>query len=206
MIRVAVLVSGGGTNLQALIGAKNAGALPHAQLALVLASRPGIGALERAQAAGIPHLVRSPAACADSGEYDRLLLQTLKSHNIQVVVLAGFMTILGPQVLAAYPDRILNVHPSLIPAFCGEGFYGLRVHKAVLESGAQTTGATVHLVNCVVDGGHILMQKEVPVLPGDTPKTLQRRVMEQAEWQLLPAALEMVCAQLAQTQEESLCK
>lgn len=206
MIRAAVLVSGGGTNLQAIIDAKNAELLPSVQLALVLASRPNIGALDRALAANIPNLVCNPNACGSPEEYDELLLETLRKHSIEVVVLAGFMTILGPCVLNAYPGRILNVHPSLIPAFCGEGFYGLRVHKAVLASGTQTTGATVHLVNNVVDGGRILMQKEVPVMPGDTPETLQRRVMEQAEWQLLPAALERVCAQLAQTQEESLCK
>lgn len=206
MIRAAVLVSGGGTNLQAIIDAKNAELLPSVQLALVLASRLNIGALDRALAANIPHLVCNPNACGSPEEYDELLLETLKKHSIEVVVLAGFMTILGPCVLNAYPGRILNVHPSLIPAFCGEGFYGLRVHKAVLASGTQTTGATVHLVNNVVDGGRILMQKEVPVMPGDTPETLQRRVMEQAEWKLLPVALEMVCAQLASNKEGPLCK
>ena len=198
MLRVAVLVSGGGTNLQALIDAAAAGKMPHAALSLVVASRGGIFALERAEKAGIPTKVLQRSTFETPALYDEALLQALRAYEIEVVVLAGFLSILGKAVVEAFPERILNVHPSLIPSFCGSGFYGLRVHEAALEKGVKVTGATVHLVNEITDGGRILLQKAVEVRPDDTPETLQRRVMEQAEWKLLPEALEMVCAGLTQ--------
>lgn len=194
MVKVAVLVSGGGTNLQAILDAAAAGALPHAQIALVVSSRPGVAALGRAAKADVPAQVVCRKEYPDSASFDAALLEVLRAHDIRVVVLAGFLSILGPAVVAAYPGRILNVHPSLIPSFCGAGMYGLRVHEAALAKGVRVTGATVHFVNEVPDGGEILLQKAVEVLPGDTPETLQRRVMEQAEWQLLPRAVELVCA------------
>lgn len=202
MVKVAVLVSGGGTNLQAIIDAKAAGKLPSVSLSLVISSKPGVKALERAQAAGIPTAVVSRAQYPTSQAFDQALLQTLEAYGIQFVTLAGFLSILGPKVLGAYQDRIINVHPSLIPSFCGDGFYGLRVHQAALERGVKVTGATVHLVNEITDGGRILLQKAVPVEEGDTPKTLQKRVMEQAEWLLLPQALELCCKELSQTIKE----
>ena len=193
MLKVAVLVSGGGTNLQAILDAQAAGAIPHGQVSLVVASKPGVYALERAAKAGVKSTVVSRRDYPSAEAFDAALLHTLQSHGIQLVVLAGFLSILGPSVIAAYPDRIVNVHPSLIPSFCGEGFYGLRVHEAALAKGVKVTGATVHLVNEVCDGGRILLQKAVDVEPGDTPEILQKRVMEQAEWKLLPAAVEMLC-------------
>lgn len=202
MVKVAVLVSGGGTNLQAIIDAKAAGKLPSVSLSLVISSKPGVKALERAQAAGIPTAVVSRAQYPTSQAFDQALLQTLEAYGIQFVTLAGFLSILGPKVLEAYRDRIINVHPSLIPSFCGDGFYGLRVHQAALERGVKVTGATVHLVNEITDGGRILLQKAVPVEEGDTPETLQKRVMEQAEWLLLPQALELCCKELSQTIKE----
>jgi phosphoribosylglycinamide formyltransferase, formyltetrahydrofolate-dependent len=194
--QVAVLVSGGGTNLQALIDAKQRGEIPHAELRLVVASKPGIFALERASKAGIPAAVirKSDYTCFE--EFDAALLDTLRQNDIDVVVLAGYLTIIGSKVLSSYPERIINVHPSLIPAFCGDGWYGMRPHREVLARGVKVTGATVHLVNEVVDGGRILAQKAVEILEDDTPETLQKRVMEQAEWQLLPAAVETVCREL----------
>ena len=193
MLKVAVLVSGGGTNLQAILDAQAAGAIPHGQVSLVVASKPGVYALERAAKAGVESAVVSRRDYPSAEAFDAALLDTLQSHGIQLVVLAGFLSILGPSVIAAYPDRIVNVHPSLIPSFCGEGFYGLRVHEAALAKGVKVTGATVHLVNEVCDGGRILLQKAVDVEPGDTPEILQKRVMEQAEWKLRPAAVEMLC-------------
>ena len=193
MLKVAVLVSGGGTNLQAILDAQAAGAIPHGQVSLVVASKPGVYALERAAKAGVESAVVSRRDYPSAEAFDAALLHTLQSRGIQLVVLAGFLSILGPSVIAAYPDRIVNVHPSLIPSFCGEGFYGLRVHEAALAKGVKVTGATVHLVNEVCDGGRILLQKAVDVEPGDTPEILQKRVMEQAEWKLLPAAVEMLC-------------
>ena len=196
MVKVAVLVSGGGTNLQAIIDAKAAGKLPSVSLSLVISSKPGVKALERAEAAGIPTAVVSRAQYPTSQAFDQALLQTLEAYGIQFVTLAGFLSILGPKVLEAYRDRIINVHPSLIPSFCGDGFYGLRVHQAALERGVKVTGATVHLVNEVTDGGPILLQKAVEVLPNDTPESLQKRVMEQAEWVLLPQAVSMLCQKI----------
>lgn len=196
MLNVAVLVSGGGTNLQAILDAKAAGGLAHARIALVLASKPGVYALTRARRAGVPAAVVSRKDYAAPGDYDTALLEVLRAHNIDVVVLAGFLSILGKAVIEAYPDRILNVHPSLIPSFCGAGYYGLRVHEAALAKGVKVTGATVHLVNEIPDGGRILLQKAVEVLPDDTPERLQKRVMTEAEWILLPRALDELTAEL----------
>ena len=196
MVRVAVLVSGGGTNLQAIIDAKAAGKIPSAELALVLASNEKAYALTRAANAGIPSEVLRKAKGEDVTLYGERLLQVLRRHNIDMVVLAGFLTILPENVIRAYDHRILNVHPSLIPSFCGDGFYGLRVHEAALAKGVKVTGATIHFVNEITDGGDIIAQKAVEVLPDDTPETLQRRVMEQAEWVLLPQAVETVAKAL----------
>ncbi|MCL2009522.1 MAG: phosphoribosylglycinamide formyltransferase [Synergistaceae bacterium] len=193
MIRIAVLCSGGGTNLQALIDAWRSGTFVNGEIALVLASRPQIFALERAAANDIPAVIVNRKDYPNPDEYDEAMLTQLKSHNIDLVVMAGFLSILGSKVLAAYEDRIINVHPSLIPSFCGKGFYGLRVHKAALDCGVKVTGATVHMVNHVVDGGRILLQKAVKVLPDDTPESLQQRVMEEAEWEILPEAVAMFC-------------
>ncbi len=191
---IAVLVSGGGTNLQALIDAEQAGGLGGGKIALVLASKPEVYALTRAKQAGIPTRVVSRREYPDADAFSDALLETLADFNIDLVVLAGFLYVLPPRFIRKYERRILNVHPSLIPSFCGDGFYGLRVHKAALDYGVKVTGATVHFVNEVTDGGQILLQKAVDVLPDDTPETLQRRVMEQAEWQLLPQAVRMLCS------------
>ena len=192
MVRVAVLVSGGGTTLQAIIDAKNAGKIPSAELALVLASNDKAYALERAAKAGIPSEVLRKAKGEEPSLYGERLLEVLRKHSIDLVVLAGFLTILPENVIRAYDHRILNVHPSLIPSFCGDGFYGLRVHEAALEKGVKVTGATIHFVNEITDGGDIIAQKAVEVLPDDTPETLQKRVMVEAEWVLLPQAVETV--------------
>ena len=193
-VNVAVLVSGGGTNLQALIDASARGELPSAQLCLVVSNNPDAYALERAKAAGI-----DTAVCVRKGrsqaEFEAELAAILEEKDIELIVLAGFMAILSADFVSRYPERILNVHPSLIPSFCGEGFYGLRVHRAALDYGVKVTGATVHFVNEVPDGGRIIFQKAVDILDGDTPETLQRRVMEQAEWILLPRALEKVASE-----------
>ena len=193
MKRVAVLVSGGGTNLQALLESEARGENPNGKIVLVVASKPGVYALERAANFGVESAVVARKEYADSEVFDAALLDTLQSHQIDVVVLAGFLSVLGPRVIEAYRNRILNVHPSLIPSFCGPGFYGLRVHEAALARGVKVTGATVHLVNEECDGGPILLQKAVAVQPGDTPQVLQKRVMVEAEWKLLPQALAMVC-------------
>ena len=195
MKRIAVLVSGGGTNLQALIDAQGR-VLHSGQIALVVSNNAGAYALERAKNAGIATEVVLKKQCGSQLAFEEKLKEVLSAHRIDVIVLAGFMTILTENFTAAYPNRILNVHPSLIPSFCGEGFYGLRVHEAALAAGVKVTGATVHFVNEVCDGGQIIAQKAVCVEDGDTPETLQRRVMEQAEWILLPQATEKVCANL----------
>lgn len=192
MVRVAVLVSGGGTNLQAIIDAKAAGKIPSAELALVIASNDKAYALTRAANAGIESTVLRKAKGEESSLYGERLLAVLREHRIDLVVLAGFLTILPENVIRAYDHRILNVHPSLIPSFCGDGFYGLRVHEAALNKGVKVTGATIHFVNEITDGGDIIAQKAVEVLPDDTPETLQKRVMVEAEWVLLPQAVEMV--------------
>ena len=202
MVRAAVLVSGGGTNLQAIIDAKQAGKIPSAELALVVASNASAYALTRAENAGIAHAVLRKEKGEAPADYGKRLLTLLHENAIDVVVLAGFLTILPENVIRAYDHRILNIHPSLIPSFCGDGFYGLHVHEAALKRGVKVTGATVHFVNEITDGGDIIAQKAVEVLPGDTPETLQRRVMEQAEWILLPQALEQVAGEIAKKREE----
>lgn len=202
MVRAAVLVSGGGTNLQAIIDAKRVGKIPSAELALVVASNASAYALTRAENAGIAHAVLRKEKGEAPENYGERLLTLLRENAIDVVVLAGFLTILPENVIRAYDHRILNIHPSLIPSFCGDGFYGLHVHEAALQRGVKVTGATVHFVNEITDGGDIIAQKAVEVLPGDTPETLQRRVMEQAEWILLPQALEQVAGEIAKKREE----
>ena len=202
MVRAAVLVSGGGTNLQAIIDAKRAGKIPSAELALVVASNASAYALTRAENAGIAHAVLRKEKGEAPENYGERLLTLLRENAIDVVVLAGFLTILPENVIRAYDHRILNIHPSLIPSFCGDGFYGLHVHEVALKRGVKVTGATVHFVNEITDGGDIIAQKAVEVLPGDTPETLQRRVMEQAEWILLPQALEQVAGEIAKKREE----
>ena len=192
--RVAVLVSGRGTNLQALIDASGRGEIPSARIELVISNNPDAYAIERARRAGIP-----TAVCLRKGRsreaFEAELSALLKEHKIDLIVLAGFMAILSESFVRRYPERILNVHPSLIPSFCGEGFYGLRVHQAALDYGVKVTGATVHFVNEIPDGGRIIFQKAVEIQDGDTPEALQRRVMEQAEWILLPRALEKVAGE-----------
>ena len=205
MTRIAVLVSGGGTNLQALIDAKHDGKLPHGDIVLVVASRPDAYALERAKKAGIESVVVRRKDYENPEDYDVAMLEVLRSHDIEEVILAGFLSILGESVIAAYPERILNIHPSLIPSFCGKGFYGLKVHEAALERGVKVTGATVHYVNEIPDGGRILLQKAVEIQDGDTPEVLQRRVMEEAEWILLPAAAEMVAERIEKEKNDE-CK
>ena len=195
MKKIAVLVSGGGTNLQALIDAQGS-VIRNGEIALVISNVAGAYALERAKKAGIPTETVIKKECGSQVAFEDRLICLLEQHGIDVIVLAGFMTILTEHFTGRYPNRILNVHPSLIPSFCGEGFYGLRVHQAALDYGVKVTGATVHFVNEVCDGGQILAQKAVPVLDGDTPEILQRRVMEQAEWILLPQAVELVCSKL----------
>ena len=196
MVRAAILVSGGGTNLQAIIDAKAAGKIPSAELALVIASNSKAYALTRAANAGIPAIVLHKEKDESLDAYGERMLAALREFRIDVAVLAGFLTILPENVIRAYDHRILNIHPSLIPSFCGKGFYGLKVHEAALQKGVKVTGATVHFVNEIPDGGDIIAQKAVEVLPGDTPEVLQRRVMEQAEWLLLPKALEDVAHSL----------
>ena len=197
-VKIAVLVSGGGTNLQALIDARGT-VLKSGEIALVVSNHTDAYALERAKKAGIPAEVILKKVCGSQEAFEARLLEVLAEYGIDVIILAGFMTILTKNFTSRYPGRILNVHPSLIPSFCGEGFYGLRVHQAALDYGVKVTGATVHFVNEIPDGGEIIAQKAVEVLPGDTPEILQRRVMEQAEWILLPRAAETVCAGLRNT-------
>ena len=193
MVRIAVLVSGGGTNLQALIDAQSRGELKNGRIAAVLSSRPDAYALERAARAGIPGYVVARKDFASNREMTIALVDKLRELNIGLVVLAGFLHILTGEMVAAFPNAILNVHPALIPSFCGPGMYGLRPHEAALARGCKVTGATVHFVNEECDGGPILLQKAVDILPGDTPEVLQKRVMEQAEWKLLPKAVAMIC-------------
>lgn len=194
--KIAVLVSGGGTNLQALLDAQAAGKLPHGEIALVISNKSGAYALTRAEQAGVA------AAVLKGPDFEARLNQLLASAGIEMIVLAGFLKILSAEFTARWPERILNIHPSLIPSFCGEGYYGLKVHEEALRRGVKVTGATVHFVNEIPDGGRIVAQKAVEVLPGDTPEILQRRVMEQAEWILLPQAAEMVAEQLSIAKEQ----
>ena len=188
MTKIAVLVSGGGTNLQALLNAEKDGKIPYGQIVLVVSSRPDAYALRRAEKFSKKTAVIRRKDYASAEEYDQAMLSLLKDNGIEEVILAGFLSILGQRVIAAYPKRIINIHPSLIPSFCGKGYYGLHVHEAALKRGVKVTGATVHYVNEIPDGGQIIAQKAVEILPGDTPEVLQKRVMEQAEWILLPKA------------------
>ncbi|MFA5561049.1 MAG: phosphoribosylglycinamide formyltransferase [Eubacteriales bacterium] len=197
---IAVLVSGGGTNLQALLDAQTGGTLQSGQITLVISSNDSAYALRRAQAAGVPTETILPKN-RPQAQFEAELRQALDRYHIDLIVLAGFMIILSEAFTAAYPRRILNVHPSLIPAFCGKGFYGLRVHEAALARGVKLTGATVHFVNEIPDGGEIVLQKCVPAEPSDTPEILQRRVMEQAEWVILPQAVEQVSAQIVKEKQ-----
>ena len=195
MINIAVLVSGGGTNLQALIDAQGK-VLQHGKIKLVISSKPDVYALQRAKQASIDHCVIAKRDYVTQEEFSNAILQQLQSHQIDMIVLAGYLSILDETIIRAYPNRIINIHPSLIPSFCGKGYYGLKVHEAALAYGVKVTGATVHLVNEIPDGGKILLQKAVEILPYDTPETLQQRVMEEAEWILLPQAAEMIAKEI----------
>ena len=202
MVKIGVLVSGGGTNLQALLDARKRGEIPDGEISLVIASRKKAYALERARMAGVPALALPRRDYENPADYDAALLTALQEAGVELVVLAGFLCVLGEKMLKGDEGRIVNVHPSLIPAFCGDGFYGLHVHEAALERGVKVTGATVHLVNEVTDGGPILLQKAVEVLESDTPESLQKRVMEQAEWVLLPKAVSMLCQKIEKEKQQ----
>ena len=202
--KIAVLVSGGGTNLQALIDAQQGGALPSGEIVLVVSSQRGAYAIERAAKAGIPSVVCNKKGLGGTQEaFESAICAALDEAGVELIILAGFMSILSESFTTRYRDRIINVHPSLIPSFCGKGMYGLKVHEAALSYGVKVTGATVHLVNEIPDGGRILLQKAVEILEGDTPETLQRRVMEQAEWKLLPAAAELMSAAIMNEKENA---
>lgn len=195
-IKVAVLVSGGGTNLGALISAERDGIIKSGTISLVISNKVGAYALERAKAAGIEAITVTKAECGSQEAFEQRLISELQSRKIELIVLAGFMAILSEKFTSAFKDRIINVHPSLIPSFCGKGFYGLKVHEAALGYGVKVTGATVHYVNEIPDGGKIILQKSVNIEDGDTPEILQKRVMEQAEWIILPEACEIVAKKL----------
>lgn len=201
-VNIAVLVSGGGTNLQALLDAQQNGTLHSGRITLVISNKKDAYALTRAQNAGVPALTLTRRDCGGQQGMEQALVNALETHKIDLILLAGFLCILSEAFTKRYAGRILNIHPSLIPAFCGQGYYGLRVHEEALRRGVKLTGATVHFVNEIPDGGEILLQKSVAVLPGDTPELLQRRVMEQAEWILFPQAAELVSAQLLKRKQE----
>ena len=194
--KIAVLVSGGGTNLQALIDAEAKGVIKSGEIALVISNSPDAYALERAQRAGIETAVVLKKELGSAEAFEKKIMELLSEHGVDIIILAGFMAILSENFTGAYPRRIINVHPSLIPSFCGKGFYGLHVHEAALAYGVKVTGATVHFVNEVPDGGEIIMQKAVAISENDTPETLQKRVMRLAEWKILPASAEKVCAEI----------
>ena len=200
-VNIAVLVSGGGTNLQALINAQKSGIITSGEIKLVVSSNKNAYALKRAENAGIKTAVCERKDFSQK-EFEESILNALEKEEIEVIVLAGFMSILSADFVKRYPERIINVHPSLIPSFCGEGFYGLRVHKAALDYGVKVTGATVHFVNEIPDGGRIIMQKAVDIEENDTPEILQKRVMENAEWIILPAAAEKVCKEIKERKNE----
>ena len=202
--RIAVLVSGGGTNLQALLDSEQSGALHSGEIVLVVSNKPGAYALTRAEKAGVEGLPLTRKDCGGQEGFEAALQAALEERGVELIILAGFLSILSADFVSRWDRRILNVHPSLIPSFCGKGFYGLKVHEAALQRGVKYTGATVHYVNQIPDGGEILFQQPVPVQPGDTPEVLQRRVMEQAEWILLPRAAELVSAQIQQEKERAL--
>ena len=191
--KIAVFVSGGGTNLQALIDAQNAGKLKSGEIVLVLSSKPDVYALERAANAGIPAAVASRKLLRTQEAFEATILELLEESEVELIVLAGFLSILSESFVKKYPNRIVNVHPSLIPSFCGDGFYGLRVHEAALEKGVKVSGATVHIVTPECDAGPIVLQRAVAVREDDTPETLQRRIMEEAEWKILPDAVRLFC-------------
>ena len=195
-VKIAVLVSGGGTNLQALIDACKSGIIKSGRIELVISSNPNAYALQRAASANIPTAVVSKKECGSQEIFEEKIKELLFENGIDLIVLAGFMSILSEDFTRTYPERIVNVHPSLIPSFCGKGFYGLRVHEAALEYGVKVTGATVHFVNEIPDGGRIILQKSVAIRKGDTPEILQRRVMEKAEWKILPRAVELVSKEI----------
>ncbi len=200
--KIAVLVSGGGTNLQALLDAQQSGLLTDGEIVLVVASNAKAYALTRAAQAGVPAVVCSRKELGSQAAFETAISRALADHEVELIVLAGFMSILSEDFTSRWPRRILNVHPSLIPSFCGKGYYGLKVHEAALAYGVKVTGATVHFVNEVPDGGEILLQKAVEVLPGDTPEVLQRRVMEQAEWILLPQATQMISEEIRREKDQ----
>ena len=196
--RIAVFVSGGGTNLEALLNAQEAGSIPHGEIVLVIASNETAYALTRAANHGVPG-VAVPRKQMTQEAFEAVISEKLAEYDVDIIVLAGFLSILSADFVKQWPERIINVHPSLIPSFCGKGMYGLKVHEAALAKGVKVTGATVHLVNEIPDGGRILLQKAVEILPNDTPEVLQRRVMEQAEWILLPQAAELLCKQIVES-------
>lgn len=202
--KIAVLVSGGGTNLQALLDSEQSGALHSGEIVLVVSNKPGAYALTRAEKAGVEALTLTRKDCGGQEGFEAALQTALEERGVELIILAGFLSILSADFVSRWDRRILNVHPSLIPSFCGKGFYGLKVHEAALARGVKYTGATVHYVNQIPDGGEILFQQPVPVEPGDTPEVLQRRVMEQAEWILLPRAAELVSAQIQKEKERAL--
>ena len=191
--KIAVMVSGGGTNLQALIDAQREGVIKSGEIVLVLSNKPDAYALTRAENVGIECAVVNKKECADRAEFEERIIEILDGRGVDIIVLAGFMCILSERFTSHYRDRIINVHPSLIPSFCGEGYYGLKVHEAALSYGVKVSGATVHLVNEIPDGGRILMQRAVEVRDDDTPESLQKRIMEEAEWKILPLACELMC-------------
>lgn len=196
IVKIAVLVSGGGTNLQALIDACNSNIIKSGKIELIISNNPNAYALQRASFAGIPSVVVSKKECGSQEAFESRIKELLTDNGIDLIVLAGFMNILSADFTKDYPERIINVHPSLIPSFCGKGFYGLHVHEAALEYGVKVTGATVHFVNEIPDGGKIILQKSVAIRKNDTPESLQRRVMEQAEWKILPRAVELVSREI----------
>lgn len=200
-VRIAVLVSGGGTNLQALIRAQEKGIIHSGVISLVVSNVTDAYALTRASRAGIPSCVITRKACGGQDAFESKLIEILDANQIDLLILAGFMSILSERFTSHYKDRIINVHPSLIPSFCGQGFYGLRVHEAALEKGVKVTGATVHFVNEIPDGGRIILQKAVSIRENDTPESLQKRVMRLAEWKILPQAAEMICQQIQMERE-----
>lgn len=202
-INIAVLVSGGGTNLGALVNAERAGTIRSGHLALVISNNPGAYALKRAEKAGIPAIVVTKREYVSQKDAELRICELLMEYHIDLIILAGFMSILSTDFTSRYDHRIINIHPSLIPSFCGAGFYGLRVHEAALARGVKVTGATVHFVNEIPDGGEIIMQKAVRVLDDDTPETLQRRVMRLAEWKILPAAAEQVSRKILDEEQNS---
>ena len=197
LTRITVLVSGGGTNLQALIDAQKSGIIKSGQITLVVSNNPDAFALQRAKSAGIDTEVVNKKECASQTEFEEKLIETLEKNKTDLIVLAGFMCILSENFTSKYKNKIINVHPSLIPSFCGKGFYGLHVHEAALNYGVKVTGATVHFVNEIPDGGKIIMQKAVEIQDGDPPEILQKRVMEEAEWIILPLAVEKICKENA---------